>query len=191
MKVTPRLLDHPFYRAWERGVVTREELAVYHRSYADLIQNIPTYWQRVVNSLRPEHPTGVTIVQEERDHILLWEAWGREFPFPDAFPRLTEPLEILDAMTPSELLGALHAFEIQQPEVAEVKKETLVRNYGFREQVLTYFDQHMREEPHIAFGSWLAYRFADEEEFEDGFARGSALFFKSLDAFPVNRMSTQ
>jgi len=178
-----RLLDHPFYRAWERGEVTREDLAVYHRSYADLVQYIPTYWQRVVNSLRPEHPTGITIIQEERDHILLWEAWGKGFAPPLDFPRLRESLAPLEAMTPSALLGALQAFERQQPEVARVKKESLLRHYGMREEDLAYFDVHMEEEPHIAFGSWLADRFADPKEFEDGFTRGAELFYRSLDEF--------
>jgi pyrroloquinoline-quinone synthase len=191
MMVTPRLLDHPFYRAWERGEISREELAVYHRSYADLIQNIPSYWQSVVSVLRPDHPTGMTIIQEERDHLLLWEAWGRDFPPPDDFPRLQEALEIFDTMTPSQLLGALQAFEIQQPEVARIKKETLMQHYGLRAEVLSYFDQHIHEEPHIAFGGWLACRFADPQEFEEGFKRGAALFFRSLDAFSMPRTAMQ
>lgn len=183
MQAAPRLLDHPFYRAWERGEVTREELAVYHRSYADLVQRVPSYWQRVVSTLRPDHPTGTTIVQEERDHILLWEAWGKKFSPPDDFPSLKETLAEVDAMTPSALLGALQAFETQQPDVARVKKESLLRLYGMREEELTYFDAHIEEEPHIAFGSWLAYRFADQREYEEGFARGAALFYRSLDVF--------
>ncbi len=183
MRETPRMLDHPLYRAWEKGEVSREDIAVYHRSYADFIQNIPRYWQRVVATFRPDDPNGVRIVQEERDHILLWEAWGKDFSPPEEFPRLRDILTTFENLTPSELLGALQAFETQMPEVARVKKRSLMRLYGFPESALVYFDVHMREEPHIAFGSWLAYRFANKLEFEAGFENGAELIYNSLNPF--------
>lgn len=183
MRETPRMLDHPLYRAWEKGEVSREDLAVYHRSYADFIQSIPLYWQRVLATFRPDDPNGARIVQEERDHILLWEAWGKDFPPPEDFPRLRDILTAFERLTPSELLGALQAFETQMPEVARIKKRTLMRQYGFPEDGLVYFDLHMREEPHIAFGSWLAYRFANTQEFEAGFENGAELIYSSLHPF--------
>ncbi len=191
MKDTPRLLDHPFYRAWERGEVSREQLAVYHRSYADLIQNIPLYWQRIVSSLRPDDQAGTRIVEEEREHILLWEAWGKDFSSPAEFPRLEEALHIFERLTPSELLGALQAFETQMPEVARAKKRTLMRHYGFPARSLIYFDLHMQEEPHIAYGSWLAYRFANKQEFDEGFQKGAEMFYRSLHLFYPPRATVQ
>jgi pyrroloquinoline quinone (PQQ) biosynthesis protein C len=86
-------------------------------------------------------------------------------------------------MTPSELLGALHSFEIQQPEVAESKKDGLLKHYGFSEKDLKYFDEHMNEQDHISYGKYLKEEFADEEEFNKGFERGSELFFKNLNLF--------
>ncbi len=183
MKDMPRMIDHPLLRAWEKGDVPREDLAVYHRSYADLIQNIPRYWRRVVTTFRPDDSNGARIVQEERDHILLWEAWGRDFSYPDAFPSLQGLLTTFEDMTPSELLGGLQAFETQMPELSRSKKRALTRQYGFAETGLVYFDQHMREEPHIAYGSWLAYRFASKQEFDSGFEAGAEAIYRSLDPF--------
>lgn len=183
MKDTPRMLDHPLYLAWERGEVPREDLAVYHRSYAEFIQNFPLYWQRVVNTFRPEDSNGARIVQEERDHILLWEAWGKDFSYPDSVPRLRELLTAFESLNPSELLGAIQAFETQMPEVSRTKKRALVRQYGFSEDALEYMDVHMQEEPHIAYGSWLAYRSANKQEFDAGFRSGAELIYRSLDAF--------
>jgi pyrroloquinoline-quinone synthase len=185
MTVQPRMLNHPFYQAWSRGEVSRETLAAYHRSYADFIQEIPSYWQVVVNAFQPDLPQGSTIVQEERDHILLWETWGRDLATPDEFPKLQPIMNAFSAMTPSQLLGAIQAFEMQQPEVARTKKEALVRHYGFSEGALEYFDEHVMEEKHIAYGTWLAEQFADRREFEEGFARGAELAYRSLDAFVV------
>lgn len=92
-------------------------------------------------------------------------------------------IHALDRMTPSELLGALQSFEMQQPEVAATKKEGLLRHYGFLTDDLRYFDEHQREELHIAYGRSLADRFADPAEFDSGFASGSELIYHSLDEF--------
>jgi pyrroloquinoline-quinone synthase len=183
MSIQPRLLNHPFYQAWTKGEVSRETLAVYHRSYADFIQQIPSYWQTVVNAFQPDSTLGTTVVQEERDHIILWESWGRSLPTPDEFPSLQEILHAFDDMTPSQLLGAIQAFEIQQPEVAMTKKEGLMRHYKFPQEELGYFDAHQYEEKHIEYGSWLAERYAVKEEYDEGFARGAELAYRSLDRF--------
>jgi pyrroloquinoline quinone (PQQ) biosynthesis protein C len=177
------MLDHAFYRAWMNGEIPVEMLAAYHRSYLDFISRIPGYWQRVVDAFQPDEPGEHPVVQEERRHILLWEQWGRRLTPPDEFPRLDSLLDSLDEMTPSALLGALHAFEVQQPEVARTKKEGLIRHYGFRSEDLTYFDEHQKEEGHIAFGAGLASRFADQVEFTAGIERGALLCFNSLDSF--------
>lgn len=183
MDVQPRVLDHPFYQAWERGELSGGQLAVYHRSYADFIQRIPSYWQRVVDAFLPDLRSTPAVVQDEREHILLWHAWGRTLASPVDYPRMNTLLDTLDVMTPSQLLGALQAFEIQQPEVAVTKKTTLLRYYGFREGNLSYFDAHQREEAHIAFGRRIAERYADPKEFKEGFDTGAKLVYSSLDAF--------
>jgi hypothetical protein len=168
------------------GEIPVTTLAAYHRSYLEFIRRVPGYWQRVVDAFQPglrgEHP----VVADERRHILLWEEWGRRLTPPDDFPRLNSLIDSLDRMTPSELLGALQAFEVQQPEVARTKKEGLVRHYGFPENELTYFDEHQREEAHIAYGRWLRDRHADRKEFDDGFALGAELVYRSLDHFMSN-----
>lgn len=183
MSIQPRLLDHPFYKAWTRGEVPREMLAAYHRSYADFIQRIPSYWQTVVNAFQPDLPLGMTVVQEERDHIILWELWGRNLAYPDQFPSLQNVILTLDGLSPSQLLGTLQAFETQQPEVTRAKKEGLMHHYGFRQEDLTYFDAHQLEEKHIEFGRWLAAGYADPKEYDEGLTRGAALLYRTLDSF--------
>jgi pyrroloquinoline-quinone synthase len=183
MNVQPRLLDHPFYQAWTKGEVTREQLAVYHRSYAEFIRRMPDYWQRVVDAYGKDTTLGHDVVQDEREHIALWERWGKDLTPPETYPDMQEVIRALDAMTPSQLLGALQAFEMQQPEVARTKKEGLIKFYGCREGDLTYFDEHQMEEGHISYGRWLAENFADQAEYRDGFKRGAELVYRSLDNF--------
>jgi pyrroloquinoline quinone (PQQ) biosynthesis protein C len=179
----PKLLDHAFYRAWMKGEVAPDTLGAYHRSYDELVRRIPLYWQRVVDTFQPEFPGEHPVVRDEIRHVRLWEEWGRDLPRPAQFPRLTLLFDSLDAMTPSALLGALQAFEVQQPEIARTKKEGLMQHYGVPEDRLSYFDEHMDEESHVAFGRHLAEHFADRTAYEDGFARGAQVLYTSLDPF--------
>ena len=89
----------------------------------------------------------------------------------------------LDAMSSSELLGAIHAFEMQQPDVAVTKKEGLLCHYGYESAELKYFDEHMDEEAHIAFGRQLAKQSANQDEFKRGFDRGAEIFYNALDKY--------
>jgi hypothetical protein len=166
-----------------KGEIPVEVLAAYHRSYREFIGRVPGYWQRVVDAFQPGLPEEHPVVREERHHVLLWEEWGRRLTPPPVIPRLSPLLDSLDAMTPSELLGALQAFEVQQPEVARTKKEGLMTHYGFTSGDLAYFDEHQKEETHIAYGHSLAARYADRKEFDAGFARGAELVYASLDNF--------
>jgi len=76
MSAHPRLLDHPFYQAWNRGELSTETLSAYHRSYGEFIKRFPSYWQRVVDTFQQDLPRGASIVNEESEHIHLWELWG-------------------------------------------------------------------------------------------------------------------
>ena len=100
MEVFPRLLDHPFYKAWAAGQVSMNSLAGYHRSYSQFIQRFPFYWQHVLDALEPHLESPAPVVQEERSHALLWEQWGQRLRPPNEIPDMRPVLDALDAMTP-------------------------------------------------------------------------------------------
>ena len=183
MELKYKLLDHPFYKAWSCGEITTGQLSKYSASYLEFIESIPTYWERVIAGLNAEDSVAKEIVLEEKEHIYLWKKWSSKLGSVNSFPRMIEVLLEFEKMNPSELLGAIHAFEIQQPGVAKTKKEGLLNHYGFDESDSIYFDEHMNEQKHISFGEKLAKESADKKEFEKGFERGSELVYKSLDLF--------
>lgn len=183
MELSKKLLDHPFYQSWTKGEITMEQLSKYHASYAEFIARVPEYWQKAIEGMGDNSAYGKTVVAEETEHIALWDEWKSNLDATAEFPRMTEIMETLDSMTASELLGAIHAFEIQQPEVAKTKKEGLMCHYGYKEEDLKYFDDHQEEEGHIRFGAMLAEKSANKEEFEAGFKRGSEIFYNGLDLF--------
>ena len=178
----PRLLDHPFYQAWTRGEVSPETLAAYHKAYTAFIKRIPSWWSTAMAGAGDASPLGRTIIQEEESHIPLWEKWGEQLPPSDSATDLQSTIDAFDALSPAALLGALQAFEIQQPDVARTKKDGLLQHYGFSPDVLTYFDEHLKEEKHIRFGARLATQ-VDAQEYKAGFARGAELVYTSLDRF--------
>jgi pyrroloquinoline-quinone synthase len=183
MNMQPRLLAHPFYQAWSRGEVPIQVLAQYQVAYAEFIRRIPKYWETVIAAFQPDAVQGHPVVRDEQDHVQLWELWGAHLPGAKNAPTMQEVLTAFEGMTPSQLLGAIQAFEIQQPEVARTKKEGLLKHYGFSEQSLQYFDAHCNEEKHVAYGHFLATQFADHNEYEEGFSTGSRLIYHSLDPF--------
>lgn len=221
MQPEPRLLDHQFYEAWERGDVSEEQLGEYATAYQAFMDRVPTYWRRVLDGLDvPEDGTGAAIVAEEREHADLWANWRSEitesgssaYPAtpdtpdtpdstvspgstvsPDAIPsdeppELADLFEALEGMSPSELGGALHAYETQQPAVAETKKAGLLEHYGFDAgDDLAFFDEHAEgEDEHIAFGEEIRERHADTEAFDRGFERGAERIYHSLDSFAAS-----
>lgn len=183
MNLKYRLLDHPFYQDWSCGKVTTEQLSKYAVSYLDFIKEIPVYWQRIVLGLNAMNDEAFEVIVDEHSHISLWEEFASKLPPASAYPVMTDVLYAFASMSPSELLGAIHAFEIQQPEVANTKRAGLLEHYGFNSEEVKYFDEHLLEEEHIKFGSDLKNNSANSDEFNSGFEKGAELIYHSLDLF--------
>jgi len=178
-----RLLDHPFYQDWSCGKITKGQLSMYAASYLDFIKEIPNYWQKVIAGLDVSDSRTIEIIDDEKSHISLWQEFASKLPEAEDYPEMYELLNAFAKMTPSELLGAIHAFEIQQPEVAKTKREGLIEHYGFNSDEVKYFDEHLHEEEHIKFGTYLKNNHAVNEEFNRGFETGSELIYNSLNLF--------
>ncbi len=186
MQPDKQLLDHPFYQAWEDGDVTTEQLAEYGTAYSEFMDRVPGYWERVLNELDVSDAQGEEVVAEELEHATLWQSWIEHFPEPSQAPQLSDLFDSLEGMSASELAGALHAYELQQPEVAQTKKAGLVEHFDVPETDLDFFDEHMDEAEHIAFGEYIREEYADTAAFDRGFERGAERVYHSLDAFTAS-----
>lgn len=185
MKLEKKLLDHPFYQSWTKGEITESQLADYSFSYLELIKEIPEFWSKAVSGLNAVSSQSRKVVEEETVHISLWKDFISKQSCV-CVKSMKDVIGELSEMSPSELLGAIHAFEVQQPEVAKTKKEGLLKFYGFNESDTKYFDEHMNEAEHIGYGNMLSEKFADKALFEKGFIRGSEIFYHALDRFLLN-----
>jgi pyrroloquinoline-quinone synthase len=183
MELKHKLLDHPFYQAWTHGQITLEQLSKYHKSYNDFIVMMPEFWSKVQTSFGVNDADGRRVVADETEHIDLWQNWAAKLPATESFPSMKPIIDEFNAMTPSELLGAIQAFEIQQPAVAITKREGLHCHYGYTAQETVYFDEHEQEQFHIDYGTKLKNQYANNEEFQKGFDRGAELIYNGLDLF--------
>lgn len=131
------ILRHPFYRRWEAGELTRDDLAFYAGEYRHAVCALADLADAA--SLQ-EHAA------EEAAHVALWDQFAAELGAElDREPR-SETKECVEAWTTpaDELAGlaALYAIESTQPEVSRTKLEGLVRFYGFGDRGTEYFTLH-------------------------------------------------
>ena len=139
------LLQHPFYRAWNEGRLTKEQMAVYASKYGSFIQLISEGWEVAGEQ---------TIATEEAEHYTLWKLFAKSLKAKDTGTGIREVNELVNSVKNSfgsyaGALGALYAFEAQQPATASSKLEGLKKHYSSWQADETYFTIHQSdvEEP--------------------------------------------
>jgi pyrroloquinoline-quinone synthase len=139
------VLEHPFYTRWERGELTRDELALYAGEY-----------RHAVVALARAARTAHLHADEEAAHIGLWDDFAEALGGKKHEP-LPETRCCASAWAAGEdELGAaaiLYAIEAGQPAIAETKLRGLVEHYGFSQDSPTtgYFELHAeRDHEHAA-----------------------------------------
>lgn len=137
------LLKHPFYQAWNMGTLPTEALRAYAEEYGVFIRSIADGWTTLGES------EGARI---ERRHADLWSGFalslGTSVHDAPNSPAVVELLRVTKesfATTPGAI-GALYAFELQQPQTAETKLAGLKTHYAhLGEGVKPYFEAHVGE----------------------------------------------
>lgn len=133
-----QLLKHPFYQAWEGGTLPQEALQAYAKEYGAFIANLPQGWQ-TLNDAETAH--------EEVEHAELWDQFAQtldtEVSAPElpAIQRLVERSQQYFSAAPTAM-GAMFAFEVQQPETASSKLQGLRDHFELPEAAETYFVEH-------------------------------------------------
>jgi len=153
------ILEHPFYVAWRRGELSRDQLATYARVYYPHVAAFPGYLRAALDV------AGDPVVRDvlERNladelsnpkpHGELWLDFAADLGLDRAAVAQAEPrpaarniVATFDRLAAGESAGALaalYAYESQQPEVASQKADGLRRLYGVeRAEALAYFDVH-------------------------------------------------
>jgi pyrroloquinoline-quinone synthase len=134
------LLKHPFYQAWSAGTLEVKDLQIYAREYGAFIKTLPQGW------LVLDDPD---TAEEENEHVEDWNAFTNDLGAETGVPQLPEAISLVQIAQklfsqPSTALGALYAFEVQQPATAESKLNGLNKWYNINEAGKNYFKLHSK-----------------------------------------------
>jgi pyrroloquinoline-quinone synthase len=158
------ILEHPFYTRWERGELTRDELATYAGEYRHAVLALADAAEAAAPLAGREH------ADEERSHVVLWNEFAGALDANER-PANRETEQCAAAWTsardPLEALAILYAIEAGQPEVSRTKLTGLVEHYGFEErgEGTAYFRLHAElDHEHAAHSRELLERLATPED---------------------------
>ena len=136
------LLEHPFYRRWERGELTTPELAFYAGEYRHAVVALA---RTAAVGGSPAH------AREEAAHVALWDEFAAALDAPLDRPPTPETQACADAWTASEPIEAasiMYAVEAGQPDIAATKLAGLTEHYGFEDSApgTAYFSVHSQRD---------------------------------------------
>jgi pyrroloquinoline-quinone synthase len=162
------LLQHPFYRAWSKGELTREDLREYAAEYWHHVSAFPAYLSALHSRLPDGNLRRIVLgnladeegLQDGRPHSDLWMDFAKGMGAEEASvcgrrtgPETRALLEHFRAAMqgpPAAALAALYAYESRVPGIAKTKAEGLERHYGADEAARRYFTVHKTADVHHA-----------------------------------------
>ena len=162
------LLKHPFYQAWSKGDLTRDDLREYSAEYWHHVSAFPAY----LSSLHSQLPDGKlrrlvleNLADEEgledgAPHSDLWMDFARGMGADEAEVRGRkigpETQAVVDQFraamhgSSAAALAALYAYESRVPAIAKTKAEGLEWYYGADSKTRRYFTVHTTADVHHA-----------------------------------------
>jgi pyrroloquinoline-quinone synthase len=192
------LLQHPFYRAWQRGELSLDTLRHYAGQYYHHVLAFPQYVSAAHASCPDEHDRREVLenlIEEDRgeeNHPELWLRFGEALglsreqviesePLPETSALVETFRELTRAGSFAQAATALYCYESQVPEIARQKIAGLKRFYGIDgERGLQFFDVHIgADEWHAEVGRGFVERYGGAPEERDA-VRAAAC--RALDA---------
>lgn len=157
------ILNHPFYQAWQKGELNRDQLAIYAKSYYPHVASFPEYLQTAAakaenRTVRSELESNLADeLSNPAPHPELWlsfasgvgadaKAVSEALPTPSTSRTVSAFTQLAQGKT-AEALSALYAYESQQPAVSKTKMEGLQKFYGVSDSgTLSYFAVHAEKD---------------------------------------------
>lgn len=154
-----RLLNHPFYKAWEHGEVSMETLKTYARQYYHHVEAFPRYLSATHSGCQDcdaRQELLKNLIDEElgdENHPELWmqfsEGLGNDRTAVKSETLRPETKKLIDTFLEvstssyAEGLAALFMYEEQTPDIAATKMDGLKKHYHIDDRkTLEYFALH-------------------------------------------------
>lgn len=156
------VLRHPFYVRWERGELSRGELAFYAGEYRHAVCAVAASAAVAGDA---EH------AREEAEHVELWDEFAMSLGAETGRTPTAETRACAEAWTRDdrlEALAVLYAVESAQPPISETKLKGLVEHYGYRadEPATAYFAVHAKLDVEHAAAAAAALADAGDQDVE-------------------------
>lgn len=143
------LNSHPFYQDWRNGTLPKEKLVRYASEYGEFVNTIGLGWETLACQ---------EYVEEEKAHVELWAIFREELGAAKGAKNPQTNVLVGAAQglfgSKAEAVGALYAFEAQQPETAQSKLAGLQEHYAMSAESQEYFKVHARQ--HSEYGDLQA-----------------------------------
>lgn|SRR5487761_1074770 len=147
-----KLLSHPFYRRWEAGELSIEELRRYAQQYQYFEAMLPRFLEQLAEELS-EGLARESVLKNLADevatpsHLQLFELFAEFYdaapaPISPAMQRLIDAYSEVLSQGPSAALAGLWAYESQGASVADSKAEGLATHYGASDESLAFWLAH-------------------------------------------------
>jgi pyrroloquinoline-quinone synthase len=147
-----QLLNHPFYRRWEAGDLSLNELRLYAEQYRFFEQMLPRFLERLAQEL-PEGAARESVLRNLADevarpsHLELFEKFAGFYqassaPISPAMQQLVDAYAEVLLLGPSAALAGLWAYESQGAGIADSKAAGLATHYGASPDALAFWWAH-------------------------------------------------
>ena len=159
------LLNHPFYKSWNEGKLTREIIKDYAEQYYQHVKAFPRYIS-ATHSLCEDIEKRKILLENlndeenrDADHPKLWKnfaiAMGANVDTIEEVETDKFTKDLIDNFfkngrsTYAEGLASLYTYERQIPEIAETKIQGLKKYYGVNSvEGLEFFEAHKKADVH-------------------------------------------
>lgn len=197
------LLTHPFYVRWSQGKVSMEALRTYACQYYHYELALPSFLSAALEHVtdEPARSAVAEVLEDEssnpKPHAEMWLDFAAGLGLSAEEVKASEPsaatinlvetYRSLCARGQEEAIGALYAYESQQPEVAQTKADGLVEFYGVTDQSsLSFFKLHSVLD--IAHSKALRSALTDSELARESAHLALDAWWGMLDQFPHERI---
>src|SRR5215470_1799110 len=154
------LLTHPFYQAWSKGELTREDIREYATDYYHHVRAFPTYLAELAMRLDDSELRETVLTnfadekgsRDDRSHDEIWLQFAQAFGAGSVTRRRNPTRGVAELMkffhgvaaqaSPPEALAAFYAYESQVPRLAAEKERGLLAFYNADENATRYFTLH-------------------------------------------------
>ncbi|SPR09177.1 CADD family putative folate metabolism protein [Orientia tsutsugamushi] len=202
------LLNHPFYKLWNSGSLSLQNLQTYAKEYYHHVVAFPRYISSIhslCSNLKERQVLLGNLIEEEQgeeNHPELWQRFAEGLGVARSDlsqnAKIKETHELVDGyfdIVRSDFasgLGAIYAYERQTPEVSKSKIEGLKQHYKISdERSIKFFKVHIHaDEWHSKECANLISSLNEDEKFKakQGAEKGAKLLWNFLDGIMSVRL---